>query len=332
MGLLITGAAGGPAPFERAGLIPGPVAWDPALRLVREPTLPPRAYHPDSALFPLLVNGEYARFEVIAVAALPLGEVEISLPALTSRHAQLRFSRGRARCLGSGHWIWTAPSRPGFVPAAVLLSGIARPMRLQMLVLHPASWIRKGALHNYPIGRYNPVPLHGDPAYIPPIGYVEVCQGDEDIRLSPHFSAGQFLCKQGGHPNYFAYSAALVNKLEAALQAVNDSGFTVATFQLISGFRTPAYNARIGNETEYSRHLWGDAADFLVDSDGDGIMDDLNHDGRIDMEDSRRLLEIVEGVERCRPDVSRGGIGLYAPTPEHGPFVHLDTRGHAARW
>lgn len=276
--------------------------------------------------------GAAISFEVMAVEAHPLEDVDIRVPAEGPRHAQLRFARGSARCLGPGHWVWTAPSRPGFVPVAVMLSGISSPVRLQIFVSHPVSWIRGGSLHDYPIGRYNPVPLRGDPAYIAPAGFVEICPGDEDVLVSPHFSVGQFLCKQGGNPNYFAFSGALARKLESALQAVNDSGFEIATFQVISGFRTPAYNVRLGNETEYSRHLWGDAADILVDKDGDGIMDDLNHDGRIDMDDARRLLQIVEGAERRDPEVLPGGIGLYGPTPEHGPFVHLDTRGHAARW
>src|SRR4029079_18551774 len=27
-----------------------------------------------------------------------------------------------------------------------------------------------------------------------------------------------------------------------------------------------------------------------------------------------------------------GGLGTYAPTETHGPFVHVDVRGFAARW
>ena len=27
-----------------------------------------------------------------------------------------------------------------------------------------------------------------------------------------------------------------------------------------------------------------------------------------------------------------GGLGAYGSTAAHGPFVHVDTRGHRARW
>ena len=77
--------------------------------------------------------------------------------------------------------------------------------------------------------------------------------------------------------------------------------------------------------------MYGDAADILVDADGDGRMDDLDGDGRVNIKDARFLASVADGVELAHPDLI-GGIGVYKPTRAHGPFVHIDARGYAARW
>ncbi|MCG6988905.1 MAG: hypothetical protein LJF06_12095 [Gemmatimonadetes bacterium] len=99
----------------------------------------------------------------------------------------------------------------------------------------------------------------------------------------------------------------------------------------MSGFRTPAYNAAIGNQTVYSRHLWGDAAAVYVDADGNGVMDDLNGDGRSDVQDARVLAGWIDQAVRKVPLVP-GGLAAYRRTAAHGPFVHVDARGFRARW
>jgi hypothetical protein len=111
----------------------------------------------------------------------------------------------------------------------------------------------------------------------------------------------------------------------------------------MSGYRTPFYNCAIGN-VRYSCHQWGLAADVFVDRDEDGMMDDLNRDGRIDLADADLLYEIIEGIGAAKvPAVttaasapasghSAGGLAKYAATPAHGPFIHVDVRGRRARW
>jgi hypothetical protein len=100
----------------------------------------------------------------------------------------------------------------------------------------------------------------------------------------------------------------------------------------MSGYRTPAYNRSLGN-VRYSRHLYGDAADILVDSDGDGVMDDLNRDGTVDGNDATTLAAWVEDLWATAEFAScPGGLGIYGGTAEHGPFVHVDLRGKKARW
>jgi uncharacterized protein YcbK (DUF882 family) len=102
----------------------------------------------------------------------------------------------------------------------------------------------------------------------------------------------------------------------------------------MSGFRTPQYNAGGGDprgRAELSRHMYGDAADIFIDSDGDGRMDDLNHDHRVDVRDARVVEGAVDRVEREHPALV-GGCGVYVATAGHGPFTHVDTRGYRARW
>jgi uncharacterized protein YcbK (DUF882 family) len=100
----------------------------------------------------------------------------------------------------------------------------------------------------------------------------------------------------------------------------------------MSGYRTPYYNHAIG-DVLYSMHQWGSAADIFIDSRSPGMMDDLNHDGRVDVDDSRLLYDAIERM-MGEPAFARleGGLGFYRGTSAHPPFVHVDVRGVRARW
>jgi uncharacterized protein YcbK (DUF882 family) len=102
----------------------------------------------------------------------------------------------------------------------------------------------------------------------------------------------------------------------------------------MSGFRSPQYNYTGGTtagRANLSRHMFGDASDIYIDSDGDGQMDDLNHDGKISIDDARVIQQAVDRVEAAHPELV-GGAGVYTAAPGHGPFIHIDTRGYRARW
>ena len=118
--------------------------------------------------------------------------------------------------------------------------------------------------------------------------------------------------------------AELLRKLESLLAVANAAGYRATTFHVMSGYRTPAYNRAIGN-VAYSRHTWGAAADIFIDEDADGRMDDLNNDGRSDVRDAELLYRLFDA------EVT-GGMGKYAATHAHGPFVHIDVRDRRARW
>jgi len=126
-------------------------------------------------------------------------------------------------------------------------------------------------------------------------------------------------------------SRSRVTRVIAELEA---TGHPVRHVAVMSGFRTPQYNAAGGNTSgraELSRHMYGDASDVFVDNDGDGRMDDLNHDGRVDMQDAEVSLQAGERVEQKYPSLI-GGVGAYSASAGHGPFTHIDVRGYRARW
>lgn len=145
---------------------------------------------------------------------------------------------------------------------------------------------------------------------------------------------GQFLCKQdGGYPKYLVLRERLLLKLEYLLEMVHRKGYAAETFAVLSGFRTPFYNHAIRN-VKYSRHQWGGAADIFIDVDPqDGVMDDLDGNGKVDVDDALlfyKLIDAEPGKREYEPFI--GGLGLYGTTTAHGPFVHVDARGFRARW
>lgn len=308
------------------------------------PTIPATAFAPPSPAplvdsvaaiatppqFAVRFGEDLSRHEVMAMYVLPGAVVPIAVeaPADTADYT-LRCAAGETRTDGPGRWTWTGPAAPGMYPLEVRGAGNGT-MLLNVFVMVPFGDMVRGRLNGYRIGRYPA----SQPGYARPDGFVEVRPGMEDVRLSPHFTLGQFLCKQKGGPNrYVALRQPLLAKLEELLAAFNARGHRARTFAVMSAFRTPHYNAAIGNRTTRSRHHYGDAADIYVDEDGDGIMDDLNRDGRHTLDDARVLSEIVEDTQH-EPRFAglTGGLSAYHPTHAHGAFVHIDVRGVPARW
>lgn len=240
---------------------------------------------------------------------------------------------GELHVLGERAWQWRAPSAPGMSTIDIAPRGLAA-ARLNVFVMVPASGVAGDDLNGYRIGAYPDEPLNGNAVYLPPSGFVEVHPDTADVPVSPHFTLGQFLCKQQPDhwPKYLVLREALVAKLEIILEEVNGRGIRTDSFVVMSGYRTPWYNRSIGNGT-YSRHIWGGAADIFIDTSGDDRMDDLNGDGASGLRDAEVLLGIIEDLYRNGQHRRlHGGLGLYGPRSHRGPFVHVDARGHEARW
>jgi len=301
---------------------------DASLEPVRGRVDPGSAYESTRAPFEVRIDGEPVHFLLTSVLVLPGGSLSIEAPVGMG----IRYAAGSILPRGDGRWSWTAPEPPGAY--AVRVEGDdGHTVDLVAFVLHPRGRARGGVLGGYRIGSYRDTPLGGRPEYLPPVGFIEVASVDEDIRVSPSVTLGEILCKQPGDPRYATFTPALLDKLETVLEAVNMQGIEVGALTIMSGFRTPWYNRSIGNTTDYSRHLWGDAADIYIDVDGNGDMDDLDGDGRSDLADARVLADVVERVRAAGPaPYVPGGMSLYRRNAAHGPFVHIDARGQAARW
>ncbi|HEV8216589.1 MAG TPA: hypothetical protein VGP95_12160 [Gemmatimonadaceae bacterium] len=173
-------------------------------------------------------------------------------------------------------------------------------------------------------------------AYGNPAGFIEVTPENADTPVSEHFKLRDFLTHDQPNvwPKYLVLRPQLVDKLELVLSDLQAHGHDVRGVKVMSGFRTPQYNYTGGNtggRANLSRHMYGDASDIYIDNDGDGQMDDLNHDGRISIDDSRVIAESVDRVEAAHPEMV-GGAGVYTAAPGHGPFIHIDARGYRARW
>lgn len=205
---------------------------------------------------------------------------------------------------------------------------------LSVITTVPASEIRQGRIGQYRIGNW---PAGQTGVYAAPRGFVRVTPENMNTQVSRHFQLRDFLTKgqEGVWPKYVVISSRLLDKLELTLQELESAGHPVENVFVISGFRTPWYNTAGGNPAgrgALSRHMYGDAADIAIDNDGNSCMDDLNGDGRVDVADARVIVQAAERVEKRYPHLI-GGIGIYRPNPgAHCGMVHIDTRGHRARW
>lgn len=204
-------------------------------------------------------------------------------------------------------------------------------MRLEAFVLVPAGKVHNGILNGYRIGRYPRHPRDGLKIYRAPSGFVEVTPQLATVHVSPHFTLGEFLCKEpGGYPKYLVLRPRLLLKLEELLAYLGAHGVPASDVHVMSGYRTPWYNTRLGN-VEYSRHMWGDAADIYITTDGRSEV--AYPDSLDEYRNSSRLAADVDELFREPANAwLKGGIGVYPATHNHPPFVHVDARGFNARW
>jgi hypothetical protein len=233
---------------------------------------------------------------------------------------------------------FAAPGRPGIWSLALKVGNAIKPLAdFSVITLRPATEKRAGRLGLYYIGNW-PAARKGRPgvSYDPPSGFIEVTQQNQNTQLSEHFKLKDFLPhdQQGIWPKYIVVDMKMIDKDELVLQDLKERGINPNGVRVMSGFRTPQYNAGGGDprgRAALSRHMYGDANDIFIDNDGNGQMDDLNHDGRVNIADAKVIQDAVNRVERAHPSLI-GGCGIYSGTSAHGPFTHIDTRGYPARW
>lgn len=123
------------------------------------------------------------------------------------------------------------------------------------------------------------------------------------MRLTENFKLQEFGCRDGSLPE----GELLDNCKELAenLQVLREH--LGRPINIISGYRPPEYNKRIGGAKK-SQHLLAKAADIKVS-------------GMAPAEVHAEVLKLIKAGK-----MKQGGVGKYST------FVHYDTRGTAARW
>ena len=124
-----------------------------------------------------------------------------------------------------------------------------------------------------------------------------------DIPLSKNFKKSEFRCRDGSDvpPELMDNLRELVENLQVIRDHINKP------VRVISGYRTPKYNRRIGGARR-SQHMKAKAADLRVR----GVS-------------AAELREIILKLIKEKK-IKKGGVGIYRT------FVHYDTRGWNARW
>jgi len=123
------------------------------------------------------------------------------------------------------------------------------------------------------------------------------------MKLTPNFSLHEFKCRDGTDvPEEFMENVQL---LAENLQVLRDE--IGVPIRVISGYRSPKYNVRIGGARR-SQHMIAKAADIIIPGMTSNMVREVI------------ILLIKEGKMKS------GGVGLYTT------FTHYDIRGKNARW
>lgn len=267
------------------------------------------------------IHGAPLPYPIWFATVMPGTRLEISVPPDHDALIAGKPASGRGALR-----FWTAPPHAGTHTLAIKGPAGVTTATVSVFVLAPASAVKDGQLNGFRMGDYRGTP---------PRGFIRLDEDTQDTPVAPNFGVGQFRGKQQPDhwPKYLVLSQNLVKRLQLLLDHLRVDGITKAdTLFVMSGFRSPFYNTAIG-ATVRSRHMWGDAADVYVDvNPRDGVMDDLNSDGKITKADANWLYDYAARRFKSTTRLPRGGLGAYKANAVHGPFVHIDGRGIMARW
>ncbi len=276
--------------------------------------------------FPVEVNGCVDDWSNIGRFVLP-GET-LRLAELNDASSGWVASAGELVDLGNST-CWVAPNEPGLYPIIVTSGTTVR--RVNAFVMIPYDSLdKKGYLRGVKIGKY-PKPIEQFPNFTKPKGFIVTTPDNLDTPVSPHYTLRDFASRSmEGSPKYTVLREELLVKLELLTDLVRSRGFKLDRFVVFSGYRPPALNRRV-RYGRNSAHIFGGAADIIVDGNNDGRLDDLNRDGQSNRKDAKLLAAYAEELEAKHPELA-GGIGWYSRTRSRGAFIHVDVRGKSARW
>ena len=281
------------------------------------------------------------------------------------RNLRWEMSGGAAKKFQPGGMQWQAPPVPGSYKLSALLVEEATYSRLapeeknlnernivgsfvfNFIVMQAFDKDSNGVIEGYPIGLYpnendakvrEPVLSHRE-AYRPPKYFIKVTPENASTPISRHFTLGDFSpASENGKTHFIALDPSLVKRLEDLLDALKEAGIKVSSFKILRGFIPPngvELMRRKGIEiAQFSRTIYGDSCIFIIDENGDGMMDDITGDGNVDQADFEVVAELVMAIE----DKTRlfGGLGFSSTFKDPGfkdtPNFQIDTRGWRVRW
>jgi uncharacterized protein YcbK (DUF882 family) len=284
--------------------------------------------------FGVKVNKVELKFSVSSFLAMPGDTLDIVFSGNSTDQFIGKYQSGKLIEDSRLIWRFVVPKKSGHCELNILHNSLPEKMSLNIFVLTPASLQKGEYLNGYRIGNYPQKSYKDNPKYLIPKGFIEVTEANQDIYISNHFQLKQFLCKQQPDhwPKYVLIDPRLLTKLEMLIERLDRKGIPADHLFIMSGYRTPYYNASINNG-KYSRHIYGDAADVYVDENHDAVIDDLNKDGDASMADAEVIYQTVEAIEKEPENYYLiGGMGKYKKTASHTWDVHVDTRGFQARW
>ena len=283
--------------------------------------------------FELIIEQEASNLDHFFYPILPGDTIVLSVISKHAGSIVLQNDGGSVSLTKPMHWQYIAPKTKGNYTISITDNVSHETMELTIFVMVAASKQKGEYLNGYRIGNYPAVTYKNRNKYKIPKGFIEVTEANKELYITPHFQLKQFLCKQAsGWPKYIVLSPRLLIKLEHLLLEINKMGTLSNSLFIMSGYRTPYYNHSIGN-VKFSRHVFGDAADVYIDENGDSSFDDINKDGKINMNDADIIYQLVNKIDN-NPELIHllGGMGKYNKNARHTFFIHVDTRGYKARW
>ncbi|MFP4199535.1 MAG: peptidase M15A [Halanaerobium sp.] len=274
--------------------------------------------------------------KTFSVFVLPGEEIKFKI-AEEDRDQKYQIELGEKTFESESSFTWNAHPESGHYEAAIKeknSSDSDSKIKINVFVLHPREEKEGQYLEDFKIGNYPEIPEDKKDHYSKPKGFLKIDESVLDLNLTPHFKMEQFLTNQTEElPQFIAIQESLLLKLELFLAEVNKAGYQADTFGIVSIYRTPDFNKELGNDTDFSRHIFGDAADIYIDNNGDDWMDDLNGDGESNKADADLLADLaIEFDQKEKFSDLQGGVCSYKGNGVRGSFIHIDARGFHTTW
>jgi len=278
--------------------------------------------------FRVFVNDLEMKVPLLLHPLLPTEQLEIRAEGEANAEFEASAASGDLEQIKPGNWIWKPSPEPGACTIEITSSTETGTAYVHAFVKRP--WNGDAKLNKFEIGKYQA--SSDKPDRTIPKGFIEVTEENRDAFVSPNFQLGEFTSNQpSDFPKYVLIDPRLLIRLELLVDTAKEYGIDPEAIRLLSGYRTPHHNRKLGNKTTFSHHLYGLAADVYVDADGDFETDDLNRDGERNAWDIVFLYGIAEEA-RGLAEKKGGGLGFYAPASHRPGFVHIDIREYPVAW